>query len=140
MAGNAGDRFGCRPAQALRKLLIAVERQGFMIDHIAAEQFIGPFSGKNDLDMFRGFPVDKIEGCGRGIRKGLIHIILDPGELLPVLLCRNDLAVVFNTDLFRERLRVGDLVVGLVVKADRKGLCSAEVGGDIGRIHAAGQE
>ena len=111
-----------------------------MVDHIAAEQFVRPFSGENDLDMFRGLAVHKVQSRRGSVRQGLIHEILDPGVFLPVLLGGDNLAVVFDPDFFRERLRVGNLIIFLIVETDCKGLRALEIRGDIGRIHAARQQ
>ena len=122
MAGDLLRRRGRRPAQACRDLLIGIEGEGLVVDHIAAEQLIRPLAGEDDLDMLRGLAVDEIQGSRRGVCQGLVHEILDAGKLLPVFLRADDLADILDPDLFGEGLGVRDLVVGLIVEADRKGL------------------
>ena len=140
VAGDPGDSCRGGPADAGGELLVFFQGEGLVVDDIAAEELIRSFPGQDDLHMLRGLAVDEVEGRGRGVRQGLVHIILDPGKFLPVFLRGDDLAVVLDPDFFGQGLGIGDLIVFFVIKANGKGLGSLEIGRDIGGVHAAGEE
>ena len=63
-------------------------------------------------------------------------MVLNLADTVPIFLCGDHLIMVLQTDLFAQSFRPVDLVVLLaIVKTDRKGLLSFEMGGDVTGIY-----
>ena len=67
---------------------------------ISAEDLVCSFAGKRHLDLFRGNIANKIQRYCRGVRKGLIHMILYLFKASPILLGADHLAVIILADGF----------------------------------------
>ncbi len=83
----------------------------------------------------------KVQGHGRGVGQGLVHVVLDFGEVPPELVRGNHLADVLHRNQLRELPGVVGLVIALaIVKAHGEGLVHIGRAGHIAGIHPGAQE
>ena len=132
---------GSKPLpETLRKLFVPCQGQGLVVNDVPAEQLIRSFPGENDFHLVRSHAVYKIQGRGRGIGQGLIHVVLDFRELFPVFFCADHHAFIVDAKALGKLLRIGNFVVGFIIKSDGKGVLAVELRGHVAGIHTAGQK
>ena len=135
-----GD-FADELAEGEGDFVVPLHLQGLFVDVVAPKDFVGALAGEHHLQVLAGQVAHKVQGHRRGVRQGLVHVVLDFPKVAPEFLGGDDVADVLHRDLLRKLLGVADFVVlGAVVKAHGEGLVHMGRAGHIAAVHAGGQE
>ena len=122
-------------------LVVPLHLQGLFVDVVAPKISSAPSPESTTFKCWLARFAHKVQGHRRGVRQGLVHVVLDFPKVAPELLRGDDVADVLHRDLLRKLLGVADFVVlGAVVKAHGEGLVHMGRAGHIAAVHAGGQE